>query len=133
MKYISGEKNFFHLEERQQNRETVIGRYVLSPEIFFNPTSNPNQVAEYGNQPITIEQARKSVFELIEKIINILVRDTTTDQQKKQDCLADLDAVKAQLKKQEPDRSVMACLLEPLSSVTPVSGLVMNLTEQINV
>lgn len=79
-----------------------------------------------------IEQQRRPVFALLDEIEERLGQEASLTEEEKQDLLSDLQALRNQLKKREPNRNVLAALLEPFSQVASISGLVANLIQMIN-
>jgi len=53
--------------------------------------------------------------------------------QVKKDLLTDVETIRKQLEKREPNRVVLASLLEPLSQIASIAGAVANLIALINV
>ena len=81
---------------------------------------------------MTIEQERQPVFQVLEEMKQRLKQDTTLGEDSKTEMLGDVDAIRTQLKKREPNRSAIAALLEPIGQVVSVAGQVAELIKMIN-
>ena len=89
-----------------------------------------------SRQPVSsgclIEKEREPVFHLIDLIGAALEKDSGLSDQQKKEMRVDVAAVRGQLEKREPNRSVLAAILEPLSQVTSITSLVAELIKLIN-
>jgi hypothetical protein len=106
------------------------------PRIMVNISGANNQVSVAGGDQSqitqTIEQEREPVFQLIDQIGATLEKDSGLSDQQKKEMLVDVAAVRGQLEKREPNRSVLAAILEPLSQTTSIASLVAELIKLIN-
>ncbi|MBI2373116.1 MAG: hypothetical protein HYV07_03875 [Deltaproteobacteria bacterium] len=106
-----------------------------SPVLIVSVGGSGNQVAVgAGNvsQAVTIEQERKTAFSLIDRIQKGIEADATLTTAERQDFLADIDAIRGQLRKREPNRPALAALLESLSHVGSIAGLLGELIKIVN-
>lgn len=108
------------------------------PRIMVSISGANNQVSVAGGdqsqmtQTQTIAQERQPVFQLIDQIGTTLEKDSGLNDQQKKEILVDVAAVRGQLEKREPNRSVLAAILEPLSQITSIASLVAELIKLIN-
>ena len=84
------------------------------------------------SQTVTIEQERAPSFRLLDQIKDVLRRDPILNDFERQDLLSDVQMVEQQLKRREPNRAVLAALLEPLSRVASIGGFVTDLIRLFN-
>lgn len=131
---LTGEGRLYVEEEKGTG---IIKKYHETPGNFVVITGDGNQVVVGGrqgtiSQVVDIATERKAVFDLLDKIVELLNEDHSLKPQEKQDLLTDAETVRNQLKKREPNRTALAALLEPLSQVASISGFVANLIQMIN-
>jgi hypothetical protein len=117
----------------------IIKQYHEAPQNFVHIeiAGTNNQVSVAGDrstvtQVSTVEQQRKPAFDLLVEIEGGIVQDSSLAPQEKQDFLTDVQMVRSQLKKREPNRAALAALLEPLSQIASIAGLVANLIKLLN-
>ena len=134
MAQITGEGRLFV----EQNRGTgIIAKYKEAPQNFYvTVEGNRNQVA-VGNsnqltQKATIEKAREPAFGILQEIIQKIEQDSTLGEAERADYVTDLEMVRQQMGKREPNRSALAALLAPFGRMTSVAGLIGNLVRLLN-
>jgi hypothetical protein len=113
----------------------IIKQFKELPQNFVVVSGTGNQVVVGGNQTEvhqSIEQERQPAFELLDEISKQLKQDATLTSQEKEDLLSDVDMIRGQLKRREPNRPALAALLEPLSKVASIAGFVLNLIKLLN-
>ena len=84
------------------------------------------------SQVSTIEGQRAPAFAVLEQLKHELSSDPNLTEADRAELLADVEMIGQQLKKREPNRAVLAALLESLSNVTSVAGLVADLVRLFN-
>jgi hypothetical protein len=103
---------------------------------YYNVTvTGDNNVVSAGEgqvQTLTIEQEREPAFDLIERAKSSLMKDESISGEKRIEASTYLELLKSQLKKQDPDRSLIAALLEALGKVTSIAGNVASLIRLFN-
>jgi hypothetical protein len=130
---LSGEGRLFVEEQRGTG---IITKYHENPTPYVVVAGNQNQVGVGGEQQVrqttSIEKEREPAFELLDEIRRKIAQDRELGQQEKEDLLTDVESVRGQLKKREPNRTVLAALLQPLSTVSSVANLVASLIKLLN-
>ena len=131
---LTGEGRLYVEEERGTG---IIHEYHREPDRFISVSGTNNQViigSTIGtvSQSVTIEQERAPSFRLLDRIKDVLRRDPTLNDSERQDLLSDVQMVEQQLKRREPNRAVLAALLEPLSRVASIGGFVADLIRLFN-
>ena len=131
---LTGEGRLFF----EEGRTPLLKKYKENRDIYIvNVAGAGNQVAVGGagsvaTQSMTIEKEREPAFRLLTEIENDLERDTNLNGESLAELKADVDAVRQQLKKREPNRPALAALLDPISKIVSVAGKVANLINLIN-
>jgi hypothetical protein len=131
---LTGEGRLYVEEERGTG---IIREYHMAPAQFISVSGNANQVI-VGNQTggvshtVRIEQERAPAFRLLGQIKDGLQRDPTMSDSEREDLLSDIQMIEQQLRKREPNRAVLAALLEPLSRITSIAGFVVDLVSRLN-
>lgn len=113
----------------------VIARYRAAPQTYIEISGHGNQVAVGGEGASisqTIENERQPAFALLRQIRATLESDVELGEAERADLLADVATIEQQLRKREPNRSVIAEILEPLSRVASVGGFVTDLIRLFN-
>jgi hypothetical protein len=113
----------------------IIEEYRKDPAEFVrqvNVTGNGNNViiathAGGTTQTSTIEQERQPAFQLLGEIQDRLDHDDSLGKSERQDLLSDIESLRAQLHKREPNRHVLAALLTSFSQIASIAGLVATL------
>lgn len=132
--HLTGQGRLYVEEEKGTG---IIRKFHEAPQNFVVVSGTGNQVNVAGgtqsvnSQTATIEQ-QPLVFQLLRKIQEKLEHDGSLGERQKQDLLTDFAAVESQLRKREPNRPALAALLEPLSSVASIAGLVVDLIKFLN-
>jgi len=125
-----------HVEERRREKSGIIAAFAETPGNFVVVSGDRNQVvvgSPGARSSSTIEEERRPAFELIDRIEGDLDEDETLGEQEKKDFLSDVATIRRQLEKREPNRVVLASLLEPLSHVGSIASSVANLITLINI
>lgn len=129
---ITGEGRLFVEENRGHTKDIK-----AAPDRFFITfTGDGNQLA-FAQTGSTITQTAPGrgpgladrLVESIEKGIEI---DSNLTPDQKDDAKSYVAVVRRQLRKEEPDRNILAAVLEPLSRVVTIAGQVANLIRLIN-
>lgn len=132
---LTGEGRMF-VEERRDQGSGIISEYQKCPQNFVVVSGQGHQVvvtSPGARVSQSIQEARKPAFELVEEIREQLQADAALGPQEKEDLLTDVETIRKQLEKREPNRVVLASLLEPLSQIASTAGAVANLIALINV
>ncbi len=79
----------------------------------------------------TIEEERSPAFSLVDQLEEIAKTSNLSDE-RKIEVDADLETVRQQLRKREPNRAVMAAVLEPLASIPEFTSAVADLVQLLN-
>ena len=109
-----------------------------SPQHYFLNVSGSNNQVVVGSNPqdvqqhMTVEESRRPAFSVLDEIEETLNKDSTLEPASKADLLADLDAVRKQLRKREPNRPALAALLQPMAQVATIAGHVATLIKLLN-
>lgn len=117
--------------EQQQKRPGIIRVYFKNPKKFrvSNGTSREGGLpSDAGN----IQEERAPALRLVEQIQNQLQADRALPDPERESRLEDVEMIRRQLLKKDPNRPALAALLEPLSKVPSVAGLVAHLVEMLN-
>lgn len=129
---LTGEGRLFVEEERGAVKKV---REELAHIIV---TGSNNQIAVAGGnqinltQTLGIEKEREPAFRLLAEIEAFLKGDKSLGDDSRADYLTDLEMVRAQLRKREPNRSALAAILEPLSQVTSIATKIADLVRLLN-
>lgn len=125
---LTGEGRLYVEEERGTG---IIHEYHEAPAQFISVSGTVNQVIDVP-QAVTIERERAPAFRLLSQLKDALRRDPTMSDSEREDLLTDVQMVEQQLKKREPNRAVLAALLEPLSRVASIGGFIADLVRLLN-
>jgi len=130
MASLTGEGRMF-IEEAMNKDENVAKEYKNNPGTFINVTGGNVNIATGNNniQSINIETERKELFTILNDIKEYINR---IEDEKKSDYLSDLDSIESQLKKKEPNKSIIADLLEPFGKFIDIAGKVAQFISLIN-
>ena len=131
---LTGEGRLYVEEERGTG---MIQRYHAAPGQFVSVTGVGNQVIVESrtgavSQKVGIEQERAPALRVLHQLKDTLRADATLTGPEREDLLADVEMIEQQLRKREPNRAVLAALLEPLSRITSITGFVANLIRWFN-
>ena len=130
---LTGEGRIY-VEERLE-RGGVISDYFESRGEFLRPSGPDGRGALRPPGPPssqTIEEQRRPAFELLDRIERQLREDKLLHPQVQQDCLGDVEAIRSQLRKGEPNMTVLASLLDSVGRAPSIASLVANLITLIN-
>ena len=124
-----------HVEE--EHGTGIIREYHEAPAQFISVSGTANQVIVGSgtgavSHTVTIEQERAPAFRLLRWLKDGLQRDPTLTDSEREDLLSDIQMIEQQLRKREPNRAVLAALLEPLSHVASIAGFVADLVRLLN-
>jgi hypothetical protein len=110
-----------------------------APQNYFNITVNGNnsQVvagSQTGDvtQTVSVERERAPAFQLLDEIKQGLKQDQSLPQARRDESIRYADLVREELKKDEPNRSLIGVVLESLSKVTSIAGHVASLIKMFN-
>lgn len=131
---LTGEGRIYVEEEKGTG---IVKQFHFAPGDFLDLSAESKQLVVAsphagGANADQIEKERRPVFELLDKIEELLRQEKTLDQHEREDLLEDTQMIRRQLRKREPNRTALAALLEPLSRVASITGLVANLIQMIN-
>ena len=123
--------------ERDQG-SGIIRDYKNDPQKYFKISATGNdQQNVVGNDlkstsEVSIENQRQPAFEALSALQEKLQEEKSLDPAEKKDMSSDLNMVRLQLKRREPNRSALAALLAPVGRVTSLAGSVGNLLRFLN-
>lgn len=131
---LTGEGRLFVEEKRGTG---VIEKYLKARNQYVAVSGSQNLVVGAGDgttvtQTQNIESMRKPVFDLLLEMQTIVDNDESLDERDRKELKADINAVRAQMEKREPNRSVLAALLEGLAQVPSIITKVADLTRLLN-
>jgi hypothetical protein len=105
----------------------IIGEYRRSDQIVV-VVGDANQVAVgHGQQVLQIAQgdlSKEEATELLEEAKTRLAEDETLDDDERADALTDLEAVRTQLEKKNPNGDVLRALVTGLAGVASIADIV---------
>ena len=110
----------------------VIRQYERQPSLFVvNITGEGHNVAVSQTGAVSQVSNRETneLLVLVEEIERELERDDSLSAEDKAGFRTDLDAVRGQLRKPEPNRKAVASLLEPMAGIASVGSFVTSLLE----
>jgi hypothetical protein len=122
----------------EENKGAVPKLREIQNRITVSVSGSNNEIAVAGGdqaqlpQHLTIEAQREPAFTLLNEIEAELKRDAALSDADRSDSLADLEAVRTQLKKRAPNRPALAAILEPLSQISSIATRVAELIDLIN-
>lgn len=131
---LTGEGRLFVEEERGTG---IIKQYRGSRASFVSVSGTGGQVMvgrDTGqvSQTVAIEREREPAFLLLRRVKEALGRDAALTEAERADLLTDVEMIEQQLRKREPNRPAIAALLEPLSRVASLGGLLADLVRLFN-
>lgn len=131
---LTGEGRLYVEEERGTG---IIHRYRQAPTQFVTVSGTGNQVvigdtAGAISPRTSIEIERAPALELLQQLRETLRQDPSLSASEREDRLGDADAIEQQVRRREPNRAAVAALLEPLSRIGSISGLVADLIRLFN-
>lgn len=131
---LTGEGRLYVEEERGTTR-----KIREAPANYFNVniSGNNNQIAaghhhQGTTQTLTLEQEREPAFRLLDEATKALQDDQTLNGATRAEGQTYLELLRLQLRKQEPDRSLVAAVLEPLSKISSIAGNIATLIRLFN-
>lgn len=131
---LTGEGRLYVEEERGTTR-----KIREAPANYFNVSisGTNNQIAaghhhQGTTQTLTLEQEREPAFRLVDEAMKDLQNDQTVNSATREEGKTYLELLRLQLKKQEPDRSLVAAVLEPLSKISSIAGNIATLIRLFN-
>jgi hypothetical protein len=125
---ITGEGRLYFEEERGTTKDIREHR----DNYYITVHGDNNQVGVQATQTITIKQERALSTKLIKDMKTAIQSDQSLNESKKDEADKYLDVVEAEIKKPEPNRNILAAILEPLSKIASIAGKVSTLIQIIN-
>ncbi len=129
---LTGQGRLYVEEERGTG---IIHRFHQERDHFIFRGEDEGDAVSEGStvgRPIDVEKERRAVFTLLDRIEELLKKERFLNAKERQDLLADLESVRGQLRKREPNRTALAELLAPLNYISSVRGVAANLIQLIN-
>lgn len=125
-----------YVEERRETKGSIVSDYYSAPSTFIISGDN-NQVSINRDgatvtQTMNISEGRKELMQAMLEIKRLLEQDGNISAERKKDLKADIDTIEIQLKKEEPNKNVIAALLEPMSKIASIAGAVGTFIELLN-
>ncbi len=113
---------------------------ALASHISAEVSGTENQVIVGGtgadqsnvSQTARIERERHPAFRLLAEMQSKIENDTGLGADERSDFLNDLESLRRQLLKREPNRPSIAALLVPLSQIASIAGQVATLIKWLN-
>jgi hypothetical protein len=130
---ITGEGRLYVEEGRGTTKEIQ-----SNPQNYYVTVSGNNNQVVAGTQSgpvtqtLTIEQERAPAFALIDDTIQRLASDTALPGPKRMEALTYANLIKQELGKAEPNRNVIAAVLDPLTKITSIAGSIASLIKLFN-
>ena len=130
---ITGEGRLYVEEERGFTKDAQHDR----THYFINASGGNVNIAT-GNiggqisQSVTVQQETAPIFQVLDEIKQQLNGDTSLPAPERAELLTYVDVLRQQAKKTEPNRSVIAAVLEPMSKVTAIGANVATLIRYFN-
>ncbi len=106
-----------HVDVRGDNNQTVVGQ-------------DQNGVSQSQKSPI--EKEREPAFKILREVIEKLEADKSINDDERAQFKEDLEYIREQLKRREPNRSALAALLAPLSQISSIASKVVSLVRLLN-
>ena len=130
---ITGEGRLYVEEGRGTTKEITSDRQAY----YVTVSGDNNQVvtgtqAGAVTQTLTIEQERAPAFKLLDDAIEKLQRDTSLPEPKRAEALSYAHMIKQELTKPEPNRNVIAVVLDPLTKISSIAGQIASLIKLFN-
>ena len=113
--------------EDQMSREGSIIRELANDRLAYLKEAQPDLAL-----PVTLEEQRAPAFDLVAQLENDVRDSERLTEAETTEILADLVAIRAQLRKHEPNRAALAALLEPFSEYPFLAGQVSRLIDLLN-
>jgi hypothetical protein len=135
---LTGEGRVYVEEEKGTG---IIKRYHHDPapyiQVHVHGDNNQTVVGTtQGNvaqsQTTAIEKEREPAFKLLREIEDGVGKDKNLIDEERKQLRDDIDHIRQQLKRREPNRPVLAALLGPISQVTSVASQVVSLIRLLN-
>ena len=131
---LTGEGRLYVEEERGTG---IIRQYRAAPAQFVSGSGVGHQVIVGSttgaiSHVAAIEQERAPALLVLNQLRDALRRDATLTEPERDELLTDVTMIEQQLRKREPNRAALAALLEPLSRVASIAGLVADLVRLFN-
>jgi hypothetical protein len=131
MATLTGEGRIF-VENAIKEQNNIAREYKNNPSTYIN-ISGGNVNITTGNkniQTINIEEGKKELLQILEEIKEYIDKSNIDN---KEDLQNDLESIKFQLNKKEPNKSIIADLLEPFGKIIGIAGKVATFIRMINV
>jgi len=118
------------IPQYKANREKFVQVNVSGSNNNVNFNLGGHQVSV--NQSQTIEQEREGVFRLLDEAAGKLAEDRALAEEERKEFLRDIDSLRDQLKRREPNRPAIAAILTPLSQVASIASQIARLIKDLN-
>lgn len=133
---ISGEGRLFVEEKRQETEDNIIKKYDNNPRnyniVIGSTGTQIIQESSKAIQKISLYESRKEMFDILGEIKTRITKLESLSEDQKEDLKIDLQSIENQLKKKEPNRTVLSDLLEPFGKIIEIASLVSRLIAMIN-
>jgi hypothetical protein len=135
---LTGAGRLFVEEDRGTG---IIPQYKQSPDRFVHVVvsgSNHNVNLNVGGnsaavtQSQTIEQERQPAFRLLDEAAEKLKGDRILADDERNELLSDIDALRTQLRRKEPNRPAIAAIMTPLSQIASIATQITGLFKLLN-
>lgn len=129
---ITGEGRLY-VEEGRGFTKTV----QESPSNFYINVSGDHSQIVAGSTATQITQTASSapssaIAKALDEAVNTLKKDASISDEQREEALSYIEVVRQQIKKPEPNRSVLSAVLEPLSKITTIAGYISTLIKYFN-
>jgi hypothetical protein len=130
---ISGEGRLYVEEERgftkdAQNTPSNFYINITGDHSQVVAGNNPNQVT----QSTTIDRGQSTLTKLLDDATKVLQLDRNVTEETRTEAMTYLEVIRQQLRKSEPNRSILAAVIEPLSKITAIAGQIATLIKYFN-
>jgi hypothetical protein len=129
---MTGDGRMF-VEEQAKERDTVVHEYRERPSnlVFVTGTGHQVAVGTEGSvvQTLLSPETREEIVGLLDAVAETIRDDPSFSDEDRPELLADVEVVRGQLEKREPNRKAIVALLDPLSKMAAISGPVIKIIE----
>ncbi len=131
---LTGEGRLFVEEERGSG---IIQKYNKAPQQFVFVSGEGNQVVVSGGdanvtQTTKFQNERKPALDLLDEIQRTIVKESGLRSDEIEEIKIDIDMIRKQLDKREPNRTVLAALLDGLPNIPSIITMVGDLVRLLN-
>jgi hypothetical protein len=129
---LTGEGRLYVEEERG-----AVKKIEAAPSNYYITAGDNAQIVAGGQQgqvtqTTTITDQNSALREIVNAIESKIQNDTLLNDQERTEALGYVKVVRNELTKSEPNRNVLAAILEPLSQIISVASQVTNLFKMLN-